>query len=161
MRRKNLTQWFLQSGFDVRIANGLVRIERGNDLLYLKKQWYYPKWYLRINFFVYRDMWGGIHWKSAYEHCINNSLLNNTIMDKFTLEQIKGYLATYYAPSYRKSGKDHFYNFRNRDHIAVPIDQTQFSETEVLEMFGNKTVLPLYAEIARFNQFLTNQNNLV
>ncbi len=157
MRRKTLTNWFEQSGFDVQIRNELVRFERGDDLLYLQNQWYYPKWYLRIIFFVYRDMWGDAHWKTAYQQCINNSPINNSIMAKYTHQQIKSYLAKFYSPSYRKSGKDHYYNFRNRDHIAVPINQTHFSETEVLEMFGDKTALPLYAEIARFNQFLTSQ----
>lgn len=77
MKRSNLTRWFTQSGFNVQVANGLVRIERGEELLYLQKQWYYPKWYLRIIFFAYRDMWGDIHWRTAYQQCINSSPLKS------------------------------------------------------------------------------------
>lgn len=73
MRRRYLFQWLkAQPGCSVQVANGLVRIEKGNHLTYLRNQWYYPKWYLRIIFFVYRDMWGDIHWKEAYNNCINN-----------------------------------------------------------------------------------------
>ena len=72
---------------------------------------------------------------------------------------VREYLKVHYSATFRKNNRDHFYNFRNRQSIGVPIAKETFTDEEIMAMFSGKTELPSSAEMLRFTTFISQQLN--
>ncbi len=77
----------------------------------------------------------------------------------YTNQQVRNYLTTHYATTYRRNRSDHFYNHRNRQTMAVPLpeDKPLFTEEEVVAVFDGKAQHSDYIEVVRFKNFQTSK----
>ena len=72
---------------------------------------------------------------------------------KHTQNEVRSYLAHFYSPTFRKGDEDHYYNFRSRQTIGLPISKSLFTDEELIEIMKNKTELSEGQELIRFKQF--------
>ena len=81
-------------------------------------------------------------------------------MKVYSNNEVRAYLEAYYVPTFRSGEEDHFYNYRNRQTMAVPSAELKpnFTEMEVVAVFGGKAEHTDYIEIVRFKQFTQHQN---
>lgn len=70
----------------------------------------------------------------------------------YSNEQVRKYLAAFYLPTFRRGQSDFFYYWKNREIIALPINQNQFSDLDLTTLFQNTALEPLQ-ELERFKSF--------
>lgn len=70
----------------------------------------------------------------------------------YSNEQVRKYLTTFYLPTFKRGQSLFFYYWKNREVIALPINQNQFSDLDLARLFQNTALEPLQ-ELDRFKSF--------
>ena len=157
-RKDKIVKSLVRLGLITLDQNGLLIVQSDSAIMYLRSRFYYSKPWLVLNCYVHRDLFPEGNWKKAYQFITSNHQNSHIMEQTFTNEEVREYLNKHYSQTYHKNDMDHWYNFRNREVIGLPIQSVKdrFSEQEVINLFGEKMEHPGWVEIIRFKTF-TNQ----